>query len=104
MGEPHAGPWAHEKALLEQTYFPQPRDEDDVRVDAQWQEHVCRSNLVSGVSARVEGRGADSLPFGHLGQGFLGARSAGSSAVVSTQVYIETTKTPSGRQCPGGIP
>ena len=58
MGEPHAGPWAHEKALLEQTYFPQPRDEDDVRVDAQWQEHVCRSNLVSGVSVRVQGRGA----------------------------------------------
>ena len=84
--------------------LPGPRDEDDVRVEAQWQEHVCRSNLVSGVSARVEGRGADSLPFGHLGQGFLGARSAGSSAVVSTQVYIETTKTPSGRQCPGGIP
>ena len=53
MGEPHAGPWAHEKALLEQTYCPQPRDEDDVRVEAQWQEHVCRSNLVSGVSARV---------------------------------------------------
>ena len=38
--------------------LPQPRDEDDVRVEAQWQEHVCRSNLVSGVSARVEGRGA----------------------------------------------
>ncbi len=35
MGEPHAGPWAHEKALLEQTYFPQPRDEDDMRVEAQ---------------------------------------------------------------------
>ena len=35
MGEPHAGPWAHEKALLEQTYFPQPRDEDDVWVEAQ---------------------------------------------------------------------
>ena len=40
--------------------LPQPRDEDDVRVEAQWQEHVCRSNLVSGVSARVEGRGAES--------------------------------------------
>ena len=63
--------WAHEKALLEQTYFPQPRDEDDVRVEAQWQEHVCRSNLVSGVPARVEGRGAaESLPWGSLG--FLG--------------------------------
>ena len=68
--------WAHEKALLEQTYFPQPRDEDDVREEAQWQEHVCRSNLVSGVPARVEGRGAAesySLPwrsaalFGPLG-------------------------------------
>ena len=42
--------------------LPQPRDEDDVRVEAQWQEHVCRSNLVSGVSARVEGRGTESLP------------------------------------------
>ena len=38
--------------------LPQPRDEDDVRVEAQWQEHVCRSNLVSGVSVRVQGRGA----------------------------------------------
>ena len=42
--------------------LPGPRDEDDVRVEAQWQEHVCRSNLVSGVSARVEGRGTESLP------------------------------------------
>ena len=41
--------------------LPGPRDEDDVRVEAQWQEHVCRSNLVSGVSARVEGRGTESL-------------------------------------------
>ena len=38
--------------------LPGPRDEDDVRVEAQWQEHVCRSNLVSGVSVRVQGRGA----------------------------------------------
>ena len=38
--------------------LPQPRDEDDVRVEAQLQEHVCRSNLVSGVSVRVQGRGA----------------------------------------------
>ena len=51
--------------------LPRPRDEDDVRVEAQWQEHVCRSNLVSGVPARVEGRGAaESLPWGSLG--FLG--------------------------------
>ena len=77
--------WAHEKALLEQTYFPQPRDEDDVRVEAQWQGHVCRSNLVSGVSARVEGRGAESLCLLALGQG-LGRAIGGvpcSSAVVS---------------------
>ena len=49
--------------------LPGPRDEDDVRVEAQWQEHVCRSNLVSGVSARVEGRGAESLCLLALGQG-----------------------------------
>ena len=81
--------------------LPQPRDEDDVRVEAQWQEHVCRSNLVSGVSARVEGRGADTA-FGAEGFCVLGARGGESSAVVSTQT--QTTKTPSGRQCPGGIP
>ena len=65
--------------------LPQPRDEDDVRVEAQWQEHVCRSNLVSGVSARVEGRGAESLCLLALGQG-LGRAIGGvpcSSAVVS---------------------
>ena len=65
--------------------LPQPRDEDDVRVEAQWQEHVCRSNLVSGVSARVEGRGAESLCLLALGQG-LGRDIGGvpcSSAVVS---------------------
>ena len=87
--------------------LPQPRDEDDVRVEAQWQEHVCRSNLGSGVSARIEGR---ELAFWHAigawpwGQGFGGVRS---SAVVSHCItYVETTtgKTPSGRQCPGGIP
>ena len=53
--------------------LPQPRDEDDVRVEAQWQEHVCRSNLVSGVSARVEGRGRGAvreLAFWRVGQGF----------------------------------
>ena len=58
---------------------------DDVRVEAQWQEHVCRSNLVSGVSARVEGRGAESLCLLALGQG-LGRAIGGvpcSSAVVS---------------------
>ena len=51
--------------------LPQPRDEDDVRVEAQWQEHICRSNLVSGVFVRVEGRGAlraGSLPFGAFGR------------------------------------
>ena len=65
--------------------LPGPRDEDDVRVEAQWQEHVCRSNLVSGVSARVEGRGAESLCLLALGQG-LGRAIGGvpcSSAVVS---------------------
>ena len=64
---------AHEKALLGADLLPQPRDEDDVRVEAQWQEHVCRSNLVSGVSARVEGRGRGAvreLAFWRLGQGF----------------------------------
>ena len=89
--------------------LPRPRDEDDVRVEARWQEHVCRSNLVSGVSARVEGRGTESLPsygcrrvaLGALGRAFGGVRC--SSAVVSHD-NIETTKTPSGRQCPGGIP
>ena len=66
--------WAHEKALLEETYFPQPRDVDDVRVEVQWQEHVCRSNLVSGVPARVEGRGAaERACLGAWGSlGFLG--------------------------------
>ena len=40
-----------------------------------------------------------------LGQSLLRfAWAVWSSAVVSTQTYIETTKTPSGRQCPGGIP
>ena len=78
--------------------LPQPRDEDDVRVEAQWQEHVCRSNLVSGVFARVEGRGAESLPFG------AGAHGAVLSCCFDTNVLLETTKTPSGRQCPGGIP
>ena len=78
---------AHEKALLGADLLPQPRDEDDVRVEAQWQEHVCRSNLVSGVSARVEGRGrgAESLCLLALGQG-LGRAIGGvpcSSAVVS---------------------
>ena len=62
--------------------LPQPRDEDDVRVEAQWQEHVCRSNLVSGVSARVEGRGADSL----LGQGFWSC-----AWVLSCYVSTQTT-------------
>ena len=61
--------------------LPQPRDEDDVRVEAQWQEHVCRSNLVSGVSVRVQGRGAlraqgACLWFWRLGQALAGASSA----------------------------
>ena len=86
--------------------LPRPRDEDDVRVEAQWQEHVCRSNLVSGVSARVEGRGTETavgrrMRGGALGRAFGGVRC--SSAVVSHD-NIETTKIPSSGQCPGGIP
>ena len=74
--------------------LPQPRDEDDVRVEAQWQEHVCRSNLVSGVSARVEGRGAErrEVPFGvgaGPGQGYW--RGAVFLSCCFTQTYIETT-------------
>ena len=69
--------------------LPQPRDEDDVRVEAQWQEHVCRSNLVSGVSARVEGRGAESLCLLALGQGYW--RGAVFLSCCFTQTYIETT-------------
>ena len=38
---------AHEKALLGADLLPQPRDEDDVRVEAQWQEHVCTVGLTS---------------------------------------------------------
>ena len=79
--------------------LPQPRDEDDVRVEAQWQEHVCRSNLVSGVSVRVQGRGALRAQGACL---WLRQAWAGASSAVVSHCNIERTKTPSGRQCPGG--
>ena len=102
--------WAHERAHEGVAdLLPQPRDEDDVRVEAQWQEHVCRSNLVSGVSARVEGRGRGAvreLAFwrwaAQAGAGVLAG--CGVPQLLFHPTYIEITKTPSGRQCPGDIP
>ena len=89
---------AREGAAGADLYFPQPRDEDDVRVEVQWQEHVCRSNLVSGVPARVEGRGAaESLPW-RLGQpglfGPLGGVRGVPQLLFHTNAH-KTTKTPS---------
>ena len=88
--------------------LPGPRDEDDVRVEAQWQEHVSRSNLVSGVSARVEGRGTESLPLygcrrvGALGRAFGGVRC---SSAVLFHVHRNNLRLPLVvNQCPGGIP
>ena len=49
MGEPHAGRTSGRtrRRCWSTDLLPQPRDEDDVRVEAQWQEHVCTVGLTS---------------------------------------------------------